>query len=122
MRFGAWLEEALEDRRLSRKQLAHTSRIDVSIISQLVDGYRGATPQMVRDIARGLRIDPGDAFRAWLGDDWRSDEYQHLFADPETVTFIAVFQELDAKNRAILHAFAEKLVDAQRRGAELEKL
>lgn len=63
MDFAIWLEEQLHERAWKPADLAHAARINTGTLSNILNGTRGAGPEVCRDIARALRLPEEIVFR-----------------------------------------------------------
>lgn len=61
--FATWLEEELRNRGWKPADLAHEARIGASTVSNILNGFRNAGPDVCLAIAKALRIPPEKVFR-----------------------------------------------------------
>ena len=63
-RFGRWLRDRIDERRLTQSEFARRAGITAGVVSQWVHGQRGPTPRSIKIIAEALRVPLNDVFAA----------------------------------------------------------
>lgn len=61
--FTEWLEKELRNRGWRPADLAHRARVNTGTISNILNGFRRAGPDVCLAIARALKVPPEEVFR-----------------------------------------------------------
>ena len=117
MNFANWLQQELDKRGWNHTELARRSEVSPGQISRVVNGSRGAGPDLCIAIAKGLDLPREEVFRArgWLLYD---SEYLDFKLKPETALIAREIDQLPPTLRRVVLKSTNATVNALREEIE----